>query len=550
MYQQEPQTPPPPYYPPPYPPQKKGMSAGAITAVILSVVVFFSAFGALFYLRFLKDKPTVEPTETPPVTSPPVSMTQPPETDPIVTLPPDPELPPSIYEENLLALNPYEAQHLGANPVYYYPHPSLNLAIDLRGEEEAARMMYAYPTPTGFVVTSRQAIIYEFLSLRDYRAGIEISGITVTVELLTEDEALDVEAERAASTADDAGNYILTPWQDKYLYIWDTTGLGPDPAWYASQLYDSPVFFDRFYLESHLTARVPGIEIEETPFDAAREAQALLRLLEENPAKFEWRYLMPPYQEDPEAHPAPNAAILEALIDEPIYDYMTMDLNGDGWPEHIVHASTMSDLAYGLDGYWAVFTETRGGLRLIGFSSMGSATMVYGDEKFYYMASSFYGMPGEAHLFLDVHPIPVPVEEERSFAYVTYLPISEIIQLEYEGQDPGEYRDRRMIPKVIQYDDGGWSMEFYLYRSTEYDEYIVLAEEISGHGLAFKGIPLEGPVEVGEIRDFLITEYPDFPLADNDWMNAVPFEDVLSLGPPISYDKIISVLPHPELLWR
>jgi len=74
MYQQEPQTPPPPYYPPPYPPQKKGMSAGAITAVILSVVVFFSAFGAFFYLRFLKNKPAVEPTETPPVTSPPVSM--------------------------------------------------------------------------------------------------------------------------------------------------------------------------------------------------------------------------------------------------------------------------------------------------------------------------------------------------------------------------------------------------------------------------------------------------------------------------------------------
>lgn len=529
------------------------MSPGAITAIILSVIVFFSAAGALFYYRYLKDRPQEEPPGTEASTEPTATQTQPPATTRPPDDPEDPEDPEpglSVFEEALLALDPYEAQHLGANPVYYYPHPDLDLAIDLRGQEQAARMMFVYPTPKGFLVTSRQAIIYEFLSLRDYRAGIEWSGITTSVELVTEDEAQAIEAERWASQEPDAENYLMLPHQGQFLYIYDTVSGGPDPAWFAAELYGSSVFFDRNYLEKRLTARIPGIEIEETPFDAGKEAAALLQLLEENPAKFEWRYLMPPYQEDPDAVTKPNWEILEALIEEPLYDFLSIDLDGDGRPEHIVHCSCLTYDAFGLDGYWAVFTETRGGLRLIGFSATGTSTLLYGNEEFAYLDFGFYGYPGEVHLLLDSHPIPVPREEDRTFRYVTYTSISQIMDLEDEGEDLNPYRMQTLVPKAIPDDDGGYSIEFYLLDPEAFEDFLDLLSPLAGEGLAFKGIPLEGPVRISRIRDYLDGEYPFLPLTEDDWKNAIIFEDVLSQGPPVEYVKIMSLLPHPELIWK
>lgn len=61
--------------------------------------------------------------------------------------------------EYRLSSNPYEAQKMGTNPVYYYKHPTLNLALDFRNSPDLARDCYVIPTDKGFNVHLRRATI-------------------------------------------------------------------------------------------------------------------------------------------------------------------------------------------------------------------------------------------------------------------------------------------------------------------------------------------------------------------------------------------------------
>ena len=550
---------PPGYYPPPQPPKNK-MGAAAIVTIILGAVVLLGAIATAVYFLFLKDgkKPQLpEPTVT--STRPPATTTTTTETEPE---PEEPVL--SVYGQRVQALDPYEAQHLGANPVYYYQHPTLDIAIDLRGEEEAARMMYVFPTETGFWVTQRQSISYEYGTLRDYPAGMDVMAIVVEIDLLS---AAEQQAEIASLVTRSLGgeeiNVKWIPVKDGALYVRDNVSGGPDSAWYASQLYGSSVFFDHVYLSEHLVeSEWPGADPEPTLSDPVAEWQRIVSMLESNPARFEWRYSMPPYSKDPNAEPdVPNAAFLEDLITVPIYEYGIMDLDGDGIPEYLVHCSCDSYEYIERYGYWAVFTETPYGLRLIGFNNSGEHDLIYYDDYFYYIEAR--GYYGNNSLRVEEHSIPVLTADERPLEYTSFLNFYNLIDYESEGNSLAEWEDWVLVPNYFTDEEGYEYFDYYVIDPVEYWNLLsILNQGLSGKATV---VPIRTPytIPAGEqvielhpaytmegFVDYMEERFHYFPFNDTDWANAIPLSDVLALGPPLTYDKADSLLPHPELIGK
>ncbi|HQB80986.1 MAG TPA: hypothetical protein PK646_02725, partial [Bacillota bacterium] len=458
---------------------------------------------------------------------------------------------------------PYEIQHLGANPVYYYQHPTLDIAIDLRGEEEAARMMYVFPTETGFTVTHRQAISYAIGSLRDYPGGMDVESITVQIDLLSPEEE---QAEIAAiSTRRLEGEEVLVEWvrvKDGALYVRDNMAGGPDSAWYAKELYNSSVFFDHVYLSHHLVESAqPGVQVEETPGDANAEWAEIVSLLHTNPAEFEWRYSMPPYSRDPRpAVGLPNWAFLEDLSTVPIYEYGALDLNGDGFYEYLVHCCCDS-YEYGPEryGYWVVFTETPYGLRLIGFCGSGEANLVYSDDHFYFLGAR--GQYGDNSFFAEEHSIPVPATYLRPLEYTYFTNLNELIIMESEGDSLDPWASWVIVPKHFTSDEGYEYFDYYVINSFEFWGVVgTLDGALSDRATVVPirtpytvppgetVVQLQDPYRMRNFVDYLDSEFHYFPFAEQDWDNAVSVSSVLALGPPLTEDKVMSLLPHPELL--
>lgn len=532
------------------------MGAGAIVAIVLGAVILLGAIAAAVYFFVLKDGKQKETEPTAPVTTESrVPKTTPARTQETEPEPEEPDL--SVYAEQVLALDPYEAQHLGANPVYYYQHPTLDIAIDLRGEEEAARMMYVFPTATGFWVTHRQSISYEYGTLRDYPAGMDVAAITVEIDLLSESQ----QQEELASlvTRSLQGEDVQVKWvtvKDGVLYVRDNVSGGPDPAWFAKELYGSSVFFDHVYLSEHLVESVwPGPEPKQTLSDPAAEWQRIVSMLQKSPARFEWRYCMPPYSEDPNAglH-LPNWDFLQALLTVPIYEYGTLDLNGDGVPEHLVHCCCDSYEGFDSYGYWAVFTETPYGLRLIGFNRSGENDLIFSEDYFYYIEAR--GEYGNNSLFVEQHGIPVPSSDERPLEYTAFLDLYVLIDHESAGNSLDDWKDWFLVPNYFIDEDGYENHDYFVIDPAEFWGLVNLLDQgLSGKATIVpirtpytvpageQVVELQAPYTVESFVDYLSGRYFYFPFTDQDWANVVSLESVLALGPPLTYDKVDSLLP-------
>ena len=553
------------YYPPPPQPPKKKLSTGAIVAIVLAGILLLLAIAAAIYFLVLK-KPDLPPEEsqepTTPATRPTTTVTTTPPTTVIVEE--DPFI--SVYQARLDSMSPYEAQHLAANPVYFYQHPDLDFAIDLRGDPEAARMMYVFPTEDGFEITKRQAISYEMVSLADYPAGVEWEGITVHVELKTDSEVQAILADRITKSL--MGEEVVpVEWVELSqgsLYIWDTTSGGPDPAWYASELYGSSLFLDRIYLKEHLIEHPqPGIQVADKESDAAAEWERITHMLEENPARFEWRYCMPPFAMDPEADNPPNAAVLENILTEPRYEYGSYDLNGDGLLEHFVHCSVDSYAYLGWNGYWAVFTETPFGLRLISFVGNGESDLLYKEDAFHILTA--YGGMGDFSFVYEKFDIPQVAPSYRPVLYNDFKTLDRVMEdIEDDPAALDRYRHWSVVPQLLAYGDGDLFLDFFVVESSDFWGLVNSIDREVSEGLCFLGrrsselesslaTPLQAPRSLSDLTallEYLDTEFGYFPFGDAAWANEMIMGDLIDSGKPLDYDTAQSMLPHPELLWE
>ena len=561
--QQGPQAPPPPSYGqyPPTPEKRKALGTGGIIAIITSslLAVLLIAMALYFFVLRQPEQPRLPSiTVTSKATDAPPSSTT-----PLITVETEPERPLiSVFERRLSELDAYEMQSLGANPVAYYQHPTLDVAIDLRGEREASRMMYVIPTATGFIVTHRQTIAYEYVSLRDYSASMELIGVHVNVSYVSASDKEQIEQDNEKMIEEGIMfGYTFVPYGEGYFYIWDNTGGGPDSTWIANELNGSEVYIDASYIAEHLIASLwPGVEVDECEGDAAAEWENVLRMLRNNPAEFEWRYALPPYAAYPDSNFQPNWALSEDLLIELFYEHGTIDLNGDGIPEHIVHCAADSyDYAHH-KGYWAVFTETTGGLKLIGFSVAGDSDLIYSNEHLYVFQQD--GKMGDYMLFVEEQSLPVPAAEYRPVFMTEFRTLDVIMAFEEAGElDP--YLDLSVVPKRQVYDKDDTYLEFFAADANEFtgmisalkgalsDGFIVAGRSAYDAGPGEKVSRLQTPELIGEsytIIQYLENTFSYLPFNDNEWVNATRVADLVADGTAITYEKAERMLPYPSLL--
>lgn len=552
----------PPPYPPPPPPRKK-MGAGAILAIILASLIALGGIGAAVYFLLLKkiDPPPEESRPGQTESQTPTKTSRPTEPEPTETE----EVKVNAYQEGLVSMDPYQTQIHGANPVYFYQHPDLDIAIDLRDDPEAARMMFVEATEEGFKITQRQAITYEMIYLANVPTGVDWEGITVHVEYKTESETQAIINEAIAKNlaGEEYTPHEWFPVSQGSFFIWDTSSGGPDPAWHATQLYGSQAFFDRIYIKDHLAeSRWPGIQVEEKEMDAGAEWDKIVRMLEENPARFEWRYAMPPFARDSQAINPPNSAILEEIVVEPVYEYASYDLNGDGFMEHIVHCVVGSYGYLDWSGYWTVFTETPCGLRLIGFISDGNVDLLYRGDSFHALYS--YGYLGDYSLVYEKFEIPLDPPAHRPVHYTDFKLLSTVFE-EIEG-DPSareRYRHWSVVPKLFPDNHEGYFLDYYALDGSDFWGLInLMGREMEG-GLAFVGrtlsefdisrtAPLQSPWALPDLEaflDYLEIRFDYFPFEDREWANEMLMADLLDDGDPLDWQLAEKWLPHPELFF-
>lgn len=558
----EQQDQPPPYYGhyPPPPPKRKLLGVGGIIAIISTSLLVLVLIAAGIYYFILRDKEHPRQTEESLGTQAPKTTTTLTKEVTVATEPYQPVI--SVFEQRLAELDAYEMQSLGSNPVAFYQHPTLDIAIDLRDDPEAARSMYVIPLANGFLITHRQTIALEYLSLRDYSGAMEIGGFSAHVELVSEEDKEAIEQE-IESLRDE--EHILSadfvPFQGGYLYIWDNADIGPDNYWYAKELYDSEVFFFASYVRDHLVESAwPGIEVDEPEKDADAEWQDVLRMLRNHPAEFEFRYSVPPYAENPDAFYDYNWRILEDIIAGPFYEHGTLDLNGDGIPEHIVHCSCYSTDASGNHGYWAVFTETTGGLKLIGFSTSGDSDLIYSDEHLYTFRA--LGKRGDFMFLVEEQALPVPAAEYRPVFLTEFRTLDMLMEYEEAGE-LDLYLDLWVVPKkLVSYGEGEY-LEFFAADYNEFSGMMNTLNRAVSDGLIFRGrSPYDaGPGEVASrlqpperlndgwsLVNYLEFTYELFPWNDDEWLNATRVADLVADGTPITYEKAEQMLPYPSLL--
>ncbi len=510
-------------------------------ALLLALIIFVIAGGAVIFLA-LNNKEAPPQASSPPTSSQVQESAAPP-------LVYQPQAVETSFEEALLEMDPYHIQSLGANPVYYYPHPQLDLAVDLRGHEEVARMLYVGVYSGGFKISARQTVLYERHLMPLFMHSLEWYGPAVSVEWVPEEEL--AEKTRIVGLYIDVGpdDFEFHPFQDGYLLLVDQKSYhDPDPTHHAQALYGGPLI-DRHVVRDLIRPLEKDLIIQEKEKDAQAEWQSLLALIDENPAKFEWTYLMPPYSEDPAASIKPNQNFLTGVKGASAYSHYSMDLDGDGKMEHILHNRTATRFEEGAGGYWAIFTETRAGLRLIGFSNYGNSSLIYDRGFFYYLEPALYRDNGWI-INSSLHPIPIPEYDQQKGAGIRFVMGQDVLDWTAHGSDLQYPRFTRFYPKLLEDESGGQVLEFYVTDPENYEDFHQLYQALPQGGLVFLPEAVDEPFLIPDIRDYLVGLNPQLPLSVEEAANTVEWEAIQDLPRPLTYEVIAEFIPYPERLGR
>lgn len=280
--------------------------------------------------------------------------------------------------EYSLPADAYAAQRLGTNPVYYYKHPTLPLALDFRKSPDLARDKYVVPYDKGFYVYLRRPylVLSRVSGLTDQRLG-QWDG-PVGVGKVVFGDYRDVE-------------YILHPGYHD----------GPDPEarklpsgkWIGLYPGFSSGYDDMLYADANVSRPDHGPDRDlfdcivstnaaESPYvgrsRASIDASFIREHIEEDPGMIEWDYGLPlyskahqyyEYMRDREKYYPPASDTRYRIYDR--------DVLGDSAKELIIDCSSSSDAA---PGYTAVFMFTPQGLLLADLTEKS------------YPGQSFYGL--------------------------------------------------------------------------------------------------------------------------------------------------------------
>lgn len=303
-------------------------------------------------------------------------------------------------EKKKPAVDPYKLQELGMNPVYFYQHPTLDIAVDFRSNPYAARRFYVVPTEDGFWACDRELLsVYEGNAERltftpegqPKEVLSQLGGIYYRVG--TEGDAKKKAEEMDAKKF--TGGYLQI--DDSRWIIEEMSSTAPSPLETVCSYFEEDIWGASFEsalrnlrgIKSYIIASPSAPEEIEVKGDPDHELDLLRERAEESPLWVEWRYGLPRYAwsdnydvsgENPKTYPVdilkklPSSTVYANGGAAPVYVLFEKDLDGDKTPEIVYDCAADAAPFF---GYTAVFSKRPDGLVLKELKNKTEAGQVF-----------------------------------------------------------------------------------------------------------------------------------------------------------------------------
>ncbi len=458
----------------------------------------------------------------------------------------EPKTPPSgILAEMISAIPTYQQQNLGANPVYYYDHPVLDIGFDLREDHAMARDMYVLPTTNGFYILQRQMILIANLDLDDLIQQIETQGIegASSVQVMSADQR---EAVLAANP-----DAVIMNYKDNQIIAIQQVPVKDSKV---NQVFNN--FADQVVDANFIASHISTVPLEENNYEIVDTTDYLAQwknMLDQyalNPAQAEWDKSLPLYANSSGYVVDGEDKRSIVLSDNPSYTFMMADLTGDGNMEFIVNAKTPG--ADNAEGYWAIYSSAINGLLLSAESHYGNGDLIQAYEEL--VATSELDTATGITISFDYFRLPKQqktvmkidfLEPEGFMNTMTGREIAEQYPGYYIVQQGAEYYlvDRQnydtVISEFMNTVDGatilrGVSSAEMKAALSEYEESLLSsampAEEVSQLGVSSQTI--DDPVS------YLAETFGKVPFSRDIWDTAIPVENLQDVDEPITVDYL------------
>lgn len=275
-----------------------------------------------------------------------------------------------------------------------------------------------------------------------------------------------------------------------------------------------------------------GTEVnEEGPSEEAmspeEEWEKLTDKLLDDAFRVEWEYNLPLYAAGPFDRLGIEDLRKNKPTTEPAYEVGLVDLDRDGHPEYLIHASMRGETRENVQGYWAILTPSKAGLLVQACYPYGNGDMIYKKEGLVLTSQS----RGKNKLTFTIYRTAYPETAGQDQSLTFYQPEGLGQTLTYEDLKD-DYKGAYLVPYK-----GG----VYLASRKDYDAMMNLAENAiqGGVQLALSGGPSEDATIV-DVNRYLQRNFQEFPLSSAAWSKAVPLSRFEGRTDPIRYEDLAS----------
>lgn len=446
--------------------------------------------------------------------------------------------------------SPGDRAQLGTNPVSYYYNPDAGIYLDIRTDINAASKLQAIPIQDGFLVLDRHFLQLWGMDptrLSQYLKDPKLKGVA-RLSLVSEEEKKEMEEDKDLATAfkpvkeEEGSKTYIAAFQDKDEAERMTkvlTAMGTP----QNQLYQ---------LKDYLNFASTEKNTEEMSLvgkaDNRAEWEDLKQGLKDNPADIEWSYNFPLYADHDNYHLA-GGDLRQVSPSQPVsYKTATADLDGDGFPEYIVHAIPGVDEDQ-VEGYWAIMAPSPQGLLTVATSPYGNGDFFKGGETLYF--SSLAKKDGGYRFTVDEAQLPLRVRNREPALQLDFKQPEGLLK-NLTGKDLAEkYPDHYLLSQ---------GEEVYLVSGEDFDhmaDYLLNGmknlvrldpvdgqdpEEATGHpSYDLSKYAVKDQVTTKPISDplkYIANRYSTFPFSQESWDKAVAVDDLKDVDEVISLEKL------------
>lgn len=408
----------------------------------------------------------------------------------------------------------------------------LPFSLDFSADPALSRQVFVRTGKDGYDLYSRHEASFQGLDPVDLLAQVQAEGddeslsypSKLTVRLVSQEEAQaiasDPDLESLVETFNEANS-------DRRLVLYRKAREGKAMDKLFSAMDMPPLSLDR--VEKLITK---GTEPKKTegPLEAMspeEEWEKLTDKLLADAFRVEWEYNLPLFA----AGPFDRLGLADWRADkpmtEPAYEAGLVDLDRDGHPEYLIHASMRGEVRENIQGYWAILTPSKAGLLVQAAYPYGNGDMIYKKDGLVLTSQSRGADTLTFSLFRTAYPKSSGKVQTMTF----YQPDGLGKTLTYEDLKT-DYNGAYLVP---------YQGQIYLANQKDYDDMMNLAENAiqGGVQLALSGGPSEDATII-DVNKYLQRNFQELPLSSTAWSKAVPLSSFEGRNEPIRYEDLAS----------